>query len=179
MKAFFILLLLFSLNATADEQFIEDSGLQIKSGYGNTSKQYFSYDLEELGRSYKFKKNRCYQGKINKFKSSFKRLEKKGFTFTNTETYINDLPNGTGQIATFLVTFVKDTYEGNWIEDESSAPLKEGPRARPADYLVYRYVHFECELKDQTQIHSRGRKDGKNIQKNSGESPKESKSKMK
>ncbi len=178
MKALSILLLLLTLSANADEQFIEDSGLQIKSGYGNTSEQYFSYDREELGRSYKFKKNRCYQGKINKFKATFKRLESKGFTFTNTETYINNL-NGTGQIATFLVTFVKDTYEGNWIEDETSAPLKEGPRARPADYLIYRYVHFECELKPQTQVLGGGRKSGKNIQNDSLPAVKKTKSKSK
>lgn len=170
MKALFFLFLIISLNAfaaDADEQFIEDAGLQIKTGYGNTSKQFNSYDLEDLGRDYKFKKNQCYRGKINKFKSTFSKLEKEGFTYTNTETYINDLSNGNGQIATFLVTYVKDTYEGNWNIDEGVQESVDGPRTRPADYLVYRYVHFECELKGQTQIHGSNRSVGKDLKKKS------------
>lgn len=175
MKAILFLFLCTSLMAQSDEQFIEDSGLQIKSGYGNTSKHYFSYDQDDLGRTYRFKKNRCYKGKVNKFKATFKRLEKKGFTYTTTETFINNLANGNGQIATFLVTYVKDTYEGNWIEDET----KEATSGRPADYLIYRYVHFECQLKAQTQVHDKSRLRGKKIIKGSAETLKSGKSKSK
>jgi hypothetical protein len=179
MKTLIFLFLCTSLMAHADEQFIEDSGLQIKTGYGNTSKHYFSYDQEDLGRSYRFKKRRCYAGKVNRFKATFNRLSKKGFTYTSTETYINDLANGNGQIATFLVTYVKDTYEGNWIEDETNEATSGETVGRPADYLVYRYVHFECELKEQTQIHSKGRVGGKKLKKETIVIPKAGKSKSK
>jgi hypothetical protein len=162
-----------------DQQFIAEAGLQIKTGYGNTSMHYFSYDRDDLGQSYKFKKNKCYLGKINKFKKTIKRLEKEGFTFTSTETYINQLPNGNGQVATFLVTYVKDTYQGDWAFDEGVQDSDGGPRARPADYLIYRFVHFECDLKQQTQINSSARKEGKDLQRPSFNKKSSGKTKLK
>lgn len=163
MKVFLFLILSFTLAAQADEQFIEDSNLRLKSGYGNTSRQYFSYDRDDLGRLYRFKSNTCYKGKINKFKKTFEKLEKEGFTYTTTETFINNISHGDEQLATFLVTYVKDTYDGDWAEDEITSPEKTS-KGRPADYLIYRYVHFECELRPQVQIIDRSRMEGKRIE---------------
>lgn len=69
------------------------------------------------------------------------------------------------------MTFVKDTYNGSWLDDEEAQLPESFPRVRPADYLVYKFVHFECALKPETRIHDGSRKEGKALP--SGQAPTE------
>ncbi len=165
MKYLFLIFTLINM-AQADDQFIVDSGVQVKSGYGN-SEMYISYDRENPDVDFNYVSNSCYAGKINKYKNKMAELESENYIFTNTEIYKNIVPGTEKEVATFLVTYVKDTYEGNWEIDNTSSTEEEdlsGPRARPADYLVYKFIHFECELKPETRVHDLGRKEGKDTQ---------------
>ncbi|MBK25372.1 MAG: hypothetical protein CME70_15360 [Halobacteriovorax sp.] len=162
MKYLFLFFALINM-ANADEQFIVDPGVQIKSGYGN-SEMFISYDRANPDVDFNYVSKGCYSGKINRYKNKMAELESEDFIFTNTEIYKNIVPGTEKEVATFLVTYVKDTYEGNWELDDTGASEEEdlsGPRARPADYLVYRFIHFECELKPETRVHDQSRKEGK------------------
>ena len=155
----FTLALSFNSLATEDEQYITDQGVQLKTGFGLTTDRYFSYDKNDPGVDFRFKKPSCYAGKVNKYKSQMKALEKELYLYTNTEIFVNTLPDNQTKIATFLVTYVHDAYEEGMIENDED--WDEIPRVRPADYLTYRFFHFECEIKSNTHIHSSGRKFGK------------------
>lgn len=156
---FFSLGLSFNLLAE-DEQFITDSSVKIKSGYGNTSEIYFSYDKSNPGTDFRYKKSNCYSGKINKYKSQMKALEKQQYIYTNTEIYVNSLPESQDKIATFLVTYVHDTYEEALLDANENGE-SESKLGRPADYLTYRYFHFECELKSNRHVNNAPRESGK------------------
>jgi len=143
--------------AREDEQFITDPAVQLKEGYGLTSLQYISYERANPGIDLKYKKRNCYTSKIKQYSTKMKQLEKDSFVYTNTEIFINNLLTKEGEIATFLVTYVKDTYEEAMFEDETSS------LGRPADYLIYRYFHFECELKGNKHIKDSARFRGKDI----------------
>lgn len=155
----FLIALTFNCFAEDDVQYITDSSVQIKTGYGLTTERYFSYDKDNPGVDLRYKNSKCYAGKINKYKSQMKALERELYLYTNTEIYINTLPDNQTKIATFLVTYVHDDYEDGMIEENED--WNDTPRARPADFLTYRFFHFECEIKSDTHIHDRSRKLGK------------------
>lgn len=172
-----------SSNNNDEEMFIVDKDVQIKSGYGLTSERYVSFEKKDLGRSWKFKKRGCFDSKMNKFNSQMSALEKSNYEYVSTETYINTVPSTQKQVASFLVTFVKDTYEGNWLDSPTVSEEEEKgdftPRVRPADFLVYKIFHFECELEGQTQINDDARKEGKDISNESSSKSLKNKSKTK
>lgn len=76
----------------AGDQFIVAKSVQIKTGYGNTSEQYRSYDFETLDQQWDFEKRNCFQRKMSQYQSTFKGLRQDDYEYTVTETYINTLP---------------------------------------------------------------------------------------
>lgn len=167
MKYIIALSLLFStsLFAEKDDRYIVDPGVQIETGYGLT-KMRVSHDMENHHTDFQFKSSRCYKNKVNKYRPQINALIKKGYEFTSTDIYENTIPGTDEKTATFLLTFVMDFLDADeWMRMEAtSGNQEEGEiRARPADFLEHKFVHFECELKSDKNINDSKRGKTKKI----------------
>lgn len=135
-----------------DELFITDTGVRIERGYGMTQ-LYMSYDLENHHTDFQYKAPSCYANKIRKFRPQITQLQKQGYEHTSTNIYKNVVPGTNDKVATFVLTFVMDFLDTDeWMIDETIPEDSDIPRARPADYLKHKYIHFECALKSNENI---------------------------
>lgn len=150
--------------------------LLLERGYGINTKEFptqFIYQENLKKADLDLKDPACFD---RNFKEFSKKISK-DYQFEHIEIYENYHPTNPNQkIATFIVRFYDDSRTDQFLSMSDSQFDSNEPTAmhgRPADYICYAHIQFECALMDSRKVDQGKRNSGmKSIESNEQKSEK-------
>lgn len=154
--------------------------LLLERGYGINTKEFptqFVYDENLKKADLDLKDPACF---TRQYKELSKKI-KKDYQFEHIEVYENHHPTKPNQkIATFVVRYYDDSRTDQFLsmsESQMDSDFATAISGRPADYICYAHVQFECPLMDERKVDQSKRKNNpKSIAPSEDVNPESSKS---
>ncbi|GAB4418245.1 MAG: hypothetical protein OHK0056_27640 [Bacteriovoracaceae bacterium] len=135
--------------------------LLLERGYGINTKDFptkFVYDENLKNADIDLKEPTCFN---RQFKELSKKI-KKDYKFEHIEIYENPHPRQPNQmIATFVVRYYDDSRTDQFLsmsESQMDSDYATAGTGKPADYICYAHVQFECPLMDERKVDQSKRK---------------------
>jgi len=158
MKIIAVLSLLFSAQALAicdSYTYIKAPKLLLEEGYAKYTDKFptqYSNDLKLKDVNIALKDPSCYSRNMEKLSPQVA----KNYEYSITEIYENVNPqNAQEHIATFVIEYADDSESRMFETMGEEESMNYG---RPADYICYTQIQFECALLDKRKVDSSPRK---------------------